>query len=345
MMHTPENLTLLLVEDNPGDAALIQELAIEAIPAELIHVNRLAAACRRLAAGGIDLVLLDLSLPDSQGLSTFFATQAQAPQTPIVVLTGLDDEVTALETLNAGAQDYLVKGHLEARELRRAVRYAIERARVQARLTAALREKEALLKETHHRVKNNLQIISSLLNLHAANIDDPVVREHFLESQHRIRAMALVHEQLYQSADLAFVDAPGFVQLLVNQLVRSLRPAASAIDVHLAVDAIQLDIDQAIPLGLIINELVSNIFKHAFPNSLAGEIRVTLNRDAGASLTLVVGDSGVGLPAHLDLLQTNSLGLQLVQELAQQMHGKLCWECHGGTIVTLTIPERIADRA
>jgi DNA-binding response OmpR family regulator len=128
-MHTPSKLTLLLIEDNPGDAALIQELAAEVLPAELIHVERLAAACACLAATAVDLILLDLSLPDSQGLDTFFAAQAQAPHIPIVVLTGLADEKTALDALKAGAQDYLVKGILDSREFGRAIRYAIERAR------------------------------------------------------------------------------------------------------------------------------------------------------------------------------------------------------------------------
>src|SRR5689334_11814641 len=128
-MQTLNNLALLLIEDNPGDAALIQEIATEVIAVKIIHVDRLAVGYARLAHEAVDLILLDLSLPDSQGLGTFFAVQAHAPHVPIVVLTGLDDETTALEALKAGAQDYLVKGRLDARDLGRAIRYAIERGR------------------------------------------------------------------------------------------------------------------------------------------------------------------------------------------------------------------------
>lgn len=339
-MRTAQNLTLLLIEDNPGDAALIQELVSEVIQLELLHVDRLAAGCARLATEAIDLILLDLSLPDSQGMSTFFAAQTQAPQVPIVVLTGLDDETTALEALKAGAQDYLVKGLLDSREFGRAIRYAIERARAQEHLATALQEKEVLLKETHHRVKNNLQIISSLLNLQAEKLDDPRVREPFLESQRRIRAMALVHEQLYRSTDLAHIHAADYMQLLVNQLMRSFQPATATVRVRLVIDEILLDIERAIPLGLIVNELVSNSLKHAFPNNRAGEIWVALHRDAKPLLTLTIGDTGIGMPSDLDAMRAGSLGLELVQALAKQLHGDLCWERRGGTIVTLTIPEQ-----
>jgi len=338
-MHTPENLTLLLIEDNPGDAALIQELVTEIPHVELIHVDRLTAGYARLAAEAVDLILLDLSLPDSQGLGTFFAAQARVPQIPIIVLTGLDDKTTALEALKAGAQDYLVKGCPDARDLGRAIRYAIERARVQEHLTTALQEKEVLLKETHHRVKNNLQIISSLLNLQAASLDDPQVRERFLESQRRIRVMALVHEQLYQSADLAHIAASGYVQLLVNQLMRSFQSDVATVRVRFAIDEILLDIDRAIPLGLIINELVSNSLKHAFPDDRSGEITVDLHRTSARTLTLVVGDTGIGMPSDPAALRMGSLGLELVRALAKQLHGDLRWEQRAGMIVTLTILE------
>jgi two-component sensor histidine kinase len=341
-MHTTKNLTLLMIEDNPGDAALIQELATEVIPVELIHVDRLAAGRAHLASTAVDLILLDLSLPDSQGLDTFFTAQAQAPHIPIIVLTGLDDETTALEALKAGAQDYLIKGRLDARDLGRAIRYAIERGRAHQNLTTVLLEKDVLLKETHHRVKNNLQIISSLLNLQAESLADPQVRERFLESQRRIRAMALVHEQLYQSTDLAHIEAARYVQLLVNYLMRAFQSATPAVRVRFAIDKIVLDIDRAIPLGLIINELVSNSLKHAFPNNQAGEIWVALHSDASGILTLTVGDTGIGMPPDLDVMQVDSLGLELVRALAQQLHGDLRWERGTGTIVALTIPALLA---
>jgi two-component sensor histidine kinase len=157
--------------------------------------------------------------------------------------------------------------------------------------------------------------------------------------------MALVHEQLYQSTDLAHIQAAGYVQQLGNQLLRSFQSATAAVHVRFAIDDIRLDIDRAIPLGLIVNELVSNSLKHAFPNNLAGEIWVTLHGDSTGALTLTVGDSGIGMPPSLDMIHTESLGLQLVQALAQQVSGDLCWEHGAGTIATLTIPERTAGHA
>ena len=167
-----------------------------------------------------------------------------------------------------------------------------------------------------------------------------IYAEHFLECQRRIRAMALVHEQLYQSTDLARIDAASYVQLLASYLMRSFQSASTTIDMRFAIDAIMLDIDRAIPLGLIINELVSNSLKHAFPNHAGGEIWVAMHYDAKRTLTLTVGDTGIGMPSDPDTLQAGSLGLRLVQALAQQLGGQLSWDREAGTVVTLNVRDR-----
>jgi two-component system, sensor histidine kinase PdtaS len=205
-----------------------------------------------------------------------------------------------------------------------------ERKREEEKIRASLREKEILLKEIHHRVKNNLQIISSLLNLQSAHIRDPRALEVFKEGQGRVRSMALIHEKLYQSDDLARVDFSEYMRNLAAYLFRSYEVHAGAVRLNVEAEDVLLGVDTAIPCGLIINELVSNSLKHAFPGGGGGSINIRL-RPAGAErLTLTVADDGVGLPEGFDVRATPSLGLQLVNTLARQLGGDvLVGDCAG----------------
>jgi PAS domain S-box-containing protein len=206
-----------------------------------------------------------------------------------------------------------------------------ERTLAETRVREALKEKEVLLKEIHHRVKNNLQVISSLLSLQSAQIKDPVTVQLFRDSQNRVRSMALIHEKLYQSHDLARIDFKGYVQSLSSYLVRSFAAEARGITFRLDVDPIELGIDQAIPCGLIINELVSNSLKYAFPNDRKGEVSISFRKEKGNQFCLEVGDNGVGFPAHIDFQNTASLGLQLVNSLVKQLDGTVELRRSGGT--------------
>ncbi|KYK32367.1 MAG: PAS domain S-box protein [Theionarchaea archaeon] len=195
-----------------------------------------------------------------------------------------------------------------------------ERKRAEGQIRESLREKEVLLQELHHRVKNNMQIISSLLNLQAGYIGDDHLLEVFKESQNRIKSMALVHERLYESKDMARIDFKAYVQSLTNSLFQSY----SAGDITLKTDVkdISLTIDNAIPCGLIINELVSNSLKHAFPDK-KGEITIALHPLEGNKVELIVSDNGCGMP-DIDFRSTKSLGLCLVAILAEdQLKGKI----------------------
>lgn len=191
-------------------------------------------------------------------------------------------------------------------------------------LVTSLREKEALLKEVHHRVKNNLQVIASLLRLEGRRIDHPMTRSVLREMQGRIQSMALLHETLYRSGNFARVDLAAYLTQLTSQLFRSLAVQPGAVRLSLDLAPVLVEIDQAIPCGLIVNELASNCLKHGFPEGRSGEVSVRL-RAAGhdGSLTLSVADNGVGLPADFDLRRTRSLGLQLVSDLARQLQGSL----------------------
>ncbi|HET9221314.1 MAG TPA: PAS domain S-box protein [Roseiflexaceae bacterium] len=209
---------------------------------------------------------------------------------------------------------------------------------VEAQLTASLQEKEVLLKEIHHRVKNNLQVISSLLRLQADMLADPQIRDLLLESQRRVRSMSLVHEKLYQSADLARIDFPSYVASLTQALQRAYYRPNCPIQVQLDVAPVALDIDRAMPCGLLISELVSNSFKHAFPTRVSGTIWVTLAAADQSSLQLVVGDDGVGLPADRDPATADSMGWQLVQALTRQLRGTLRCDRQPGTVFTISFP-------
>ena len=200
----------------------------------------------------------------------------------------------------------------------------MQRSKAQMALQQSLREKEFLLKEVHHRVKNNLQIVSSLLRLQASQLENPIAKAALHDMQNRVRSMALIHEHLYRSENLAQVDLAAYLRQLCQQLFRALASTSGAIRLDLDLAPVQLGIDQAIPCGLLVNELFSNALKHGFPNGRTGEVRVELQPLAdGPGWRLRVADTGVGLPAGFDLKHLTSLGLQLISDLSRQSGGRL----------------------
>ncbi len=186
------------------------------------------------------------------------------------------------------------------------------------RLRASLEEKEVLLKEIHHRVKNNMQVVSSLVALHAEALQDGTLREVLQEVTHRVRSMALVHEKLYQSADLAQVEFAGYTESLLRYLWGA-HGVAAGIRLELDLAPVSLPVNVAVPCGLILNELVGNALKHAFRGRDSGEVAVTLGKSEQGQVRLTVRDNGVGLPAGLDWRQGRSLGLRLAQMLGCQL--------------------------
>jgi PAS domain S-box-containing protein len=218
-----------------------------------------------------------------------------------------------------------------------AIRDVTDRKRVEEQIRASLLEKEALLKEVHHRVKNNLQVISSLLNLQAANITDPAALEMFRESQDRVRSIAFFHEHLYQSRDLAHVDLAAYLRTLGGHLITSY--GAKRADVTLAVrahDEVGLSVDKAIPCGLMINELISNALKHGFNDGQAGEILIEVRGVSEDQLTVVVADDGAGLPKGYEITRSQTLGHQLVLTLVRQIGGSITVEPGPGARFVIT---------
>jgi PAS domain S-box-containing protein len=211
-----------------------------------------------------------------------------------------------------------------------------ERRHAESVIAASLKEKEVLLKEIHHRVKNNLQVISSLLNLQAAAAHDPQTLEQLKESQNRIRSIALIHERLYQSENLAYIDFGEYVRGVVSYLARSY--SVPNVRVNIDVQNVNLAVNTAIPCGLIINELVSNALKYAFPDGKKGEVSIGLAVNEGKWGILTVRDDGVGLPSTIDFEQSTTLGLQLVNTLSRQLSGSTVVTRDSGTSISITFP-------
>lgn len=200
-----------------------------------------------------------------------------------------------------------------------------ERRRAQQRLEDALREKTVLLNEVHHRVKNNLQVVTSLLNLQADHAGDANLRAILSESCGRVKAMALTHQLLYERKDFSRIDLGDYLQRLVQSIRATYRATGERITLRLELPdtRIYLDLERAIPCGLLVNELVTNSFKHAFPEERRGAIAIELNEQSATRICLRVGDDGIGLPSEAVLAKGSSLGLQLVPLFVDQLHGVL----------------------
>lgn len=214
-----------------------------------------------------------------------------------------------------------------------------DRKLAESRLQAALREKEILVKEIHHRVKNNMQVISSLLQLQAQYIEDEATLSLFEESQSRIHSMGLIHEQLYQSENLERIDIQNYVENLVANLFQSFGFANEFIQFSINIDRIFLNIETAIPCGLIINELVSNSLKYAFSPGVKGEIKIDFHEILFQEFHLKIQDNGSGFPADFDVENTETLGVRLVKMLAEQLDGKITINSHPGTCYNLIFKE------
>lgn len=474
-------IRLLNIEDNPGDARLLSELiaGIDYEGAvdihELVTVPTLSEAWQVLKSSTFDLVLLDLTLPDSAGLDTVRKVQKAVPFLPIVVMSGIKDDLLGVQAVQAGAQDYLVKGNVDSQSLARSIRYALERMQsqialqeernrakeaeqallisqhylitaqrlahvgylemnfilnilicsdeasqilgldsnaknrsledlwlvihpddlldlqeqwkhaivqqdkyfdarcrvvlqngsicfthmqggfeydsegnpvrmlgaiqdisdyisAQQKLQAALDDKLVLLREVHHRVKNNLQAIISLIEMRVDHLVDPHTIQFLREIQEQARTMSLVYEQLYQSENLARVEMQSYLDKLARNVLHAFGEGRR-IDISIQALEVWLDVGSATPCGLIVNELVTNALKHAFPPEFAGIPKIQISFfNLERQFKLVVEDNGIGLPDNIELRQTRSMGLRLVKLWAKhQLGGEITIETSDGS--------------
>ncbi len=346
-----EKLKVLILEDVQFDVELIEyELRREGIKFTSKQVETEEEFIKEIYDFETDIILADHSLPKFDGVSALEIAKKMSPQIPFIFVSGKIGDEFAVEMLKKGATDYVFKNNLT--KLVPAIKRALterdelaELRRSRNQLEKALKEKEMLLKEIHHRVKNNLMIISNLLELQSHYIKDKTDFDFFRESQNRANSMALIHERLYQSTDLKRIDFGNYIRTLAVDLFDVYTVAPNQIKLSIDVEDIMLDIDTAIPLGLILNELLTNSLKYAFPmtvsDELANEIRnitVKFNK-INDKFVLIVKDNGIGFPQDLDYKNTNTLGLELVNRITKQIDGIIELDTSNGTEFKITFKE------
>lgn len=343
-------LYLLILEDETSHVEAIRRaFQTTNAPVEIQTASTLQMYCEMVDSRTPDIAIMDLNLPDGNPMESL-SLLTENPAFPVLVMTSCGNESVAVAAMKLGALDYLVKSEETFNDMPRTVRAALREWNLmqahkasEEAVRLSLIEKESLLKEIHHRVKNNLQIVSSLLRLQSARLDNPVAKAALQDMQNRVRSMALIHEHLYRSDNLAEVQLSEYVHSLCTQLMHALVPHSSNIQLHLDLASVRLSIDQAIPCGLIVNELVSNALTHAFPDGRAGEVRVELNATQDtAGWRLRVADNGVGMPEDFELSTLShltSLGLQLVFDLTRQLGGQLAIKVDTGTVFDIVFKE------
>jgi two-component sensor histidine kinase len=340
-------MTILLIEDNPADVEMIRELLSDhkGSSFDIVCADRLSAAKPFFTESGIDIILLDLGLPDSQGLDTLRWVREHAGEVPIVVLTMLDNEETGLNALKEGAQDYLVKGQMNGPLIARSLRYAIERGRIEKELKKnrdsleeLVAEKETLLREIHHRVKNNLQLISALLDMTRMNSSDEATTSILTDMILKIQTMAQVHTRLYESKQIGKINIIDQCRDQITALSDIFSHKGHEIQCTISPGEIFLPVDQALPCALVVNEILSNAYKHAFKGQTKGTIEMSVVQENGR-IRMTISDNGAGLPDNFDVSHSKGLGMSLIRTIVQhQLKGSLTFKSQQGTKITVEFP-------
>ena len=322
-------MNILLIEDNPGDVLLVEEYVSDVfLKAEVTHRSTFQKALELLHRGHpFDIILLDLSLPDSEGMDLVVEILQIADSTPVIILTGYTNLEFSVKSLSKGISDYLLKDDLSAALLYKSMIYSIERSLVSERIRESLREKEMLLSEIHHRVKNNLAIVSSLMEMQAFGESNKEVERKLLDSTLRIKTMASIHEVLYESGSFSKLDFSEIIEKLLVNIDNAIN-IGQEISNTIRKEPIDLNINQAVPCSMIINEVLTNIYKHAFPDRDNGKIDIELSEKENW-LFLKISDNGVGLPHDFNPEEYNSLGIMLIQTLVAQLHGEYTYKGSG----------------
>lgn len=327
---------LLIVDDREENRIALRAM-LEDVHYKLVEVNSGEQALRLLVEEEFAVLLIDIVMPGMDGfqLAEIIRSREKTAAVPILFMTAVATDVAfVFKGYRTGAVDYLIKP-LDAEIVRAKLAALTDLFRQRKLIEASLREKEVLLREVHHRVKNNLQIITSLLHMQGTSQVE-AVRNLLAESEARIRSIALVHENLYRAESFACID----VDTYLNSVMAALQQTYGAYHTTIRVveHGVHLPIDTATPFGLIVNELVSNALKHAFPDDRAGTITVSLREVPPDGLLLEIRDDGIGVPASVDYKNPQSMGLQLVYSLSSQLGDAFEVDRDGGTTIRIRFP-------
>jgi len=357
-----EPINILLVDDDRRNLDILDSILARP-DYHLVGASTANEALLALVDHDFAVIVLDIRMPVVDGfeLAELIKNRKRTQHIPIIFLTAYyQDDKDLAHGYGAGAVDYLSKPvnplvlrskvaifvelYRKTHELARlnqAMETEIEHRLEQIRAT--LREKETLLKEIHHRVKNNLQVISSLLSLQSDNLADADARRLFLDARDRVRSMALVHEKFYESHNLARIELGEYLHSLMKDLLRAHTGLASTVRFRIEQERVFLPVDLAIPCGLIVNELATNALKHAFHGRADGEIAIDLRLLDDQRIRIVIGDDGCGLPRGLDWGKSDTLGLRLVRMLTEQLNGTLELQDGPGTAFQLTFSMPVSE--
>jgi PAS domain S-box-containing protein len=320
--------------DHANDAIFLHELTEDGISGKFIEVNSVASQILGYSTDE----LLQMSPKDIEDVQSFTECEKKVNSLKTDKLTFETDLISKeghIIPVEINTHIFTLNGEKVSLSIARDI---TERRKMEKELKISLEEKDMLLREIHHRVKNNLMIISSLLSLQSRYIKDKQVLDVFKDSQNRARSMALIHDKLYQSSHLKRINIGEYIQTLASDLFRTYSTDSGRIELNFDLEEVMMDINTMIPLGLILNELLSNCLKHAFPDGQNGKIDISFHYD-GHNYSLTVADNGIGFPPELDYKNTESLGLRLVNILTEQIEGEMKINRDKGTKITIEFCE------
>ncbi len=337
------NISVLFVEDNDTIRFLYDRLLSKRVRRFFIAENG-QEGLEIYKQHTPDLIITDISMPVMDGLEMIGYIKEINPEVKVIVMSAYSIKEYFLEAINLGVNGYLIKP-VEAKKLfslidelastiqlkRELLEKEQKRRIAEEHLKRSLAEKEVLLKEVHHRVKNNMQIISSILKMQERQVEDERLKTVLGESQNRIRTMALIHENLYRNENLADIKFSNYVKSLAGNLLRSYTENQGKIRFEYDIEDVFLPLDTGIPCGLIINELISNSIKYAFEGRNSGTITIRLTRPDSGAFELQVADDGKGISSDFNIEKSKSLGMKIVTRLVQQIDGTMDYDFNNGT--------------
>ena len=353
-MEPPAAIRLLYIDDDPGIGRLVQ-LRLERGGC-LVHLAHDGPTGVELArTERFDAIALDHYMPGQDGLEVLALLRALEDMPPVIFVTGAEEPRIAVAALKEGAADYVVKDVQGAflDLLGTTVRHAIEQRRMRLEKEAAEHEvresrdrlerlaaqQAMLLKEVNHRVANSLQLITSLIELQARKVADPAAREMLRRAAERVEAVALVHRRLYTSDDVSFVDMDLYLEGLIEEFRRAVETDGRERRIELAAEPIRIETDRAVSIGLIVNELVTNALKYAYPGAASGQVRVSLRRAVDGGVDLTVEDDGVGYPEPTTPAKGSGLCAMIVAAMAGTLKASVDLDRGGrGTRFRIAIP-------